>query len=104
MMRKRILNRESLCRGTDGGLVFIFAVREDLALSSDVGGARILEGMRDFLLFMVDQAVFGADEVGFGRITCSAERLWTLSFRSMPDALKKQLQPIKHGPRPRSKP
>lgn len=48
-----------------------------------------------FLLFMVDQGVFGADEIGFARITDSAEEAVEFVLRSLPDALKKRLQPAK---------
>lgn len=40
--------------------------------------------MRDFLLFMVEQKVFGAEEVGFARITDSAEEAVELVLRSLP--------------------
>jgi len=52
-------------------------------------------GMRDFLLFMVDQGVFKADEVGFARITDSAEEAVESVVRSLPPALRKQLHPTK---------
>ena len=58
-------------------------------------GRRFWRGLRDFLLFMVDQGVFGADEVGFARITDSAEEAVELVVRSLPRALRKQLHPIK---------
>jgi uncharacterized protein (TIGR00730 family) len=54
-------------------------------------GREFWRGMRDFLLFMVDQGVFGADEVGFARITDSAEEAVEAVVRSLPLALKKQL-------------
>jgi len=59
-------------------------------------GRDFWKGMRDFLLFMVDQGVFAADEVGFGRITDSAEEAVDFVLRSLPDALRKQLHPIQH--------
>ncbi len=58
-------------------------------------GREFWRGMRDFLLFMVDQGVFGADEVGFARITDSAEEAVDFVLRSLPDALRKRLKPIK---------
>ena len=56
-------------------------------------GREFWKGMRDFLLFMVDQGVFGADEVGFGRITDSAEEAVDFVLRSLPDTLRRQLRP-----------
>jgi hypothetical protein len=58
-------------------------------------GREFWRGMRDFLLFMADQGVFGADEIGFARITDSADEAVEFMLRSLPDALRKQLQPIK---------
>jgi hypothetical protein len=53
--------------------------------------------MRDFLLFMVDQGVFGADEVGFARITDSAADAVDSVLRSLPPALRKRLHPRKRN-------
>jgi len=58
-------------------------------------GREFWQGMRDYLLFMVEQGVFQADEVGFARITDSAEEAVDLVVRSLPPALRKQLHPIK---------
>jgi uncharacterized protein (TIGR00730 family) len=58
-------------------------------------GREFWRGMRDFLLFMVDQGVFGADEVGFARITDSAEDAVESVVRSLPPALRRQLHPIR---------
>jgi uncharacterized protein (TIGR00730 family) len=58
-------------------------------------GRKFWRGMRDFLLFMVDQAVFGADEIGFARITDSAEDAVEFVIRSLPPPLRKQLHPIR---------
>jgi len=57
-------------------------------------GRGFWRGMRDFLLFMVEQGVFGAEEVGFARITDSADEAVELVVRSLPPALKKRLHPI----------
>jgi uncharacterized protein (TIGR00730 family) len=58
-------------------------------------GRDFWQGMRDFLLFMVKQGVFAADEVGFARITDSADEAVELVVRSLPPALKDRLHPIK---------
>jgi uncharacterized protein (TIGR00730 family) len=58
-------------------------------------GEEFWRGMRDFLVFMVEQGVFRTDEVGFARITDSAEAAVELVIRSLPPALRKQLHPIK---------
>jgi uncharacterized protein (TIGR00730 family) len=57
-------------------------------------GHKFWHGMRDFLLFMVEQGVFGAEEVGFARITDSAEEAVDLVVRSLPPAVKNRLHPI----------
>ena len=57
-------------------------------------GRAFWQGMRDFLLFMVRQGVFGAEEVGFARITDSADEAVELVMRSLPPALKNRLHPI----------
>jgi uncharacterized protein (TIGR00730 family) len=57
-------------------------------------GCEFWRGMRDFLLFMVEQGVFGAEEVGFARITDSADEAVELVVRSLPPALKNRLHPI----------
>lgn len=49
--------------------------------------------MRDLLLFMANQGVFGADEVGFARITDSAEEAVGSVLRSLPPALRGRLKP-----------
>jgi len=58
-------------------------------------GREFWRGMRDFLLFMVAQGVFGAEEVGFARITDSSDEAVALVLRSLPPALKDRLHPIK---------
>jgi predicted Rossmann-fold nucleotide-binding protein len=57
-------------------------------------GRDFWRGMRDFLLFMVEQGVFGAEEVGFARITDSAEEAVQSVVRSLPPALRSHLHPI----------
>ncbi|MGE5323832.1 MAG: TIGR00730 family Rossman fold protein [Actinomycetota bacterium] len=57
-------------------------------------GREFWSGMRDFLWFMVKQGVFGREEIGFARITDSADEAVEFVLRSLPDALKKQLKPI----------
>jgi len=52
------------------------------------------KGMRDFLLYMVDQGVFASNEVGFGRITDSAEEAVDAVISSLPPTLRKHLHPI----------
>ncbi len=59
-------------------------------------GREFWRGMRDFLLFMVDQGVFGSNEVGFARITDSAEDAVNSVVRSLPLALRRQLRPIRN--------
>jgi len=58
-------------------------------------GREFWRGMRDFLLFMVDKGVFAADEVGFARITDSAEDAVEAVLRSLPPALRANLHSIK---------
>jgi len=57
-------------------------------------GREFWRGMRDFLLFMVEQGVFGAEAVGFARITDSADEAVELVIRSLPRAIKDHLRPI----------
>ena len=57
-------------------------------------GSEFWQGMRDFLLFMVEQGVCGAEAVGFARIPDSAEEAVDLVVRSLPSALKNRLHPI----------
>lgn len=56
-------------------------------------GRQFWQGMRDFLLFMVDQGVFGVEEVGFARITDSSDEAVDLVLRSLPRALRQRLKP-----------
>jgi uncharacterized protein (TIGR00730 family) len=56
-------------------------------------GREFWQGMRDFLVFMAAQGVFGVEEVGFARITNSADEAVELVIRSLPPALKNRLNP-----------
>ena len=60
-------------------------------------GEEFWRGMRDFLLFMVDQGAFGREEVGFARITDSAEEAVDLVIRSLPPTLRKKLHHTEGG-------
>ena len=57
-------------------------------------GREFWKGMRDFLWFMADQGVFGTEEIGFARITDSADEAVEFVLRSLPAPLKKELRPI----------
>jgi len=57
-------------------------------------GREFWRGMRDFLFHMVDQGVFGKDEVGFARITDSAEEAVEAVVLSLPPDLRKRLKSI----------
>ena len=56
-------------------------------------GTEFWEGLRSFGRFMMDQGVFNADELGFGRITDSPEEAVDLIVRSQPPAVRDQLKP-----------
>jgi uncharacterized protein (TIGR00730 family) len=58
-------------------------------------GREFWKGMRDFLLFMVDQGVFDAKEVGFGKIVDSPSEAVEMVVRSLPAPVRKHLKPIK---------
>jgi hypothetical protein len=51
--------------------------------------------MRDFLMFMVEQGVFDAKEVGFGRIVDSPAEAVEMVVRSLPPSLREHLKPLK---------
>src|SRR4030095_7515217 len=57
-------------------------------------GREFWNGMRNFLLFMVEQGVFGAEEVGFARINDFAEDTAQSVVRSLPSMLRNRLRPI----------
>jgi hypothetical protein len=50
--------------------------------------------MRDYLLYMVEQGVFDAKEVGFGRIVDSPAEAVEMVVRSLPPDVRKHLKPI----------
>lgn len=58
-------------------------------------GEEFWKGLRDYLLFMVDQGVFDAKEVGFGRIVDSPAEGVEMIVRSLPPSLRDQLKPLK---------
>lgn len=58
-------------------------------------GREFWQGMRDYLLFMVDQGVFDANEVGFGRIVDSPRETVEMIVSSLPLSLRKHLKPIR---------
>lgn len=57
-------------------------------------GREFWNGMRDFLLFMVEQGVFDSAEVGFACIVDTPGEAVDLILRSLPASLKEQLHPI----------
>ena len=58
-------------------------------------GREFWNGMRDYLLFMVDQGVFAAKEVGFGRIVDSPAEAVEMVVRSLPPSVREHLKPLK---------
>lgn len=58
-------------------------------------GREFWNGMKDFLLFMVEQGVFDRKEVGFARIVDSPAEAVDCLLRSLPESLKEHLRPIK---------
>jgi uncharacterized protein (TIGR00730 family) len=58
-------------------------------------GREFWSGMRDFLLFMVDQGVFDAKEVGFARIVDSPAEAVQMVVRALPPSIREQLKPLK---------
>jgi uncharacterized protein (TIGR00730 family) len=57
-------------------------------------GTKFWDGLRKFGRFMMEQGVFNADELGFGRITDSPEEAVDLVVRSLPTVLRAKLQPV----------
>jgi uncharacterized protein (TIGR00730 family) len=57
-------------------------------------GREFWNGMRDFLMFMVEQGVFDAKEVGFGRIVDSPAEAAEMIVRSLPESVREHLRPI----------
>jgi hypothetical protein len=65
-------------------------------------GTEFWDGLRSFGHFMMDQGVFAAKELGFGRMTDSPQEAVDLIVRSQPPAVRDQLKPApeaKQGPR-----
>jgi hypothetical protein len=52
--------------------------------------------MRDFLLYMVDQGVFDAKEIGFARIVDSPQEAVEMVVRSLPSSVCEHLRPLVH--------
>jgi uncharacterized protein (TIGR00730 family) len=57
-------------------------------------GREFWQGMHDFLLFMVEQGVFEAKEVGFGKIVDSPSEAVEMVVRSLPASVRELLKPI----------
>jgi uncharacterized protein (TIGR00730 family) len=57
-------------------------------------GREFWSGMLDFLLFMVDQGVFDAKEVGFAKIVDSPSEAVEMVVRTLPASVREQLKPI----------
>jgi uncharacterized protein (TIGR00730 family) len=57
-------------------------------------GEKFWAGMRDYLLFMVEQGVFDAKEVGFGRIVDSPIDTVEMIVRSLPPSVREHLKPL----------
>jgi uncharacterized protein (TIGR00730 family) len=57
-------------------------------------GEKFWAGMRDYLLFMVEQGVFDAKEVGFGRILDSPSDAVDMIVRSLPPSVREHLRPL----------
>jgi uncharacterized protein (TIGR00730 family) len=57
-------------------------------------GSDFWKGMRDYLLFMVEQGVFEAKEVGFGRIVDDPREAVELILRAMPESGRERLKPL----------
>jgi uncharacterized protein (TIGR00730 family) len=57
-------------------------------------GREFWNGMRELLLFMVEQGVFETKEVGFGRIVDSPKEAVELVVRSLPPSMWEHLKPL----------
>ncbi len=57
-------------------------------------GGEFWNKFRDFLVYMVQQGVFEADEVGFGRIVDSPAEAVEMVVRSLPPSLREHLRPL----------
>jgi uncharacterized protein (TIGR00730 family) len=60
-------------------------------------GCEFWAGLRRFGQFMMRQGVFGANEIGFGRITDSPKEAVELIVRSLPPAVRARLVPAGGG-------
>jgi uncharacterized protein (TIGR00730 family) len=58
-------------------------------------GREFWKGLHDYLLFMVDQGVFDANEVGFGRVVDSPAEAVEMVVRSLPLSVRERLRPMK---------
>jgi uncharacterized protein (TIGR00730 family) len=58
-------------------------------------GREFWQGMKDFLLFMVEQGVFDAKEVGFARIVDSPAEAVEMVVRAIPESRRQHLKPLK---------
>jgi uncharacterized protein (TIGR00730 family) len=58
-------------------------------------GQEFWSGMRDYLLYMVEQGVFEAKEVGFGRIVDSPAEAVEMVVRALPASVREHLKPLK---------
>ena len=58
-------------------------------------GSEFWSGLREFLLFMVEQGVFDAKEVGFARIVDSPAEAVEMVVRSLPASVREHLKPLK---------
>jgi uncharacterized protein (TIGR00730 family) len=56
-------------------------------------GREFWNGLRDYLLYMVEQGVFDAKEVGFGRIVDSPQEAVEMVVRSLPPSVRQLLRP-----------
>ena len=66
-------------------------------------GKEFWQGMKEFLLFMVDQGVFDAKEVGFGKIVDSPAEAVEMVVRSLPPEVREHLKPVSSKSNSRSK-
>lgn len=60
-------------------------------------GAEFWQGLVNFAEFMLSQGVFAMDEIGFARITDSAQEAVELITRSLPPNVRSRLKPITGG-------
>jgi uncharacterized protein (TIGR00730 family) len=58
-------------------------------------GSEFWQGMKEYLLFMVEQGVFDADEIGFARIVDSPSEAVEMVVRSLPQSIREHLKPMK---------